>query len=128
MFWPYASPPKPRRFARLAAVLALPYDSDDRTILLNRAWACHTAGHLIMKDPSQARKWFEESLGHFRVLGHEGGEAAALLGLAEGSLVDMDLDAAEAYGDRARAVVRRINDRPGRGMDALSGRAAGPGP
>ena len=113
LFWPYASPPKPRRYARLADVLALPFDSDDRTVLLNRAWACHTAGQLIMREPAQARKWFEESLDHFHVLGHEGGEAAALRGLMEASLVDMDLDAAEAYGDRARAVGRRANDRPG---------------
>ena len=27
LFWPYAIPPKPRRLERLAAVLALPYDS-----------------------------------------------------------------------------------------------------
>ena len=30
LFWPYAMPPKPRRLERLAAVLALPYDSDDQ--------------------------------------------------------------------------------------------------
>ena len=40
-----------------------------------------------MKEPAQAREWFEESLGHFRVLGHEGGEAAALRGLMEASLL-----------------------------------------
>lgn len=113
LFWPYAIPPKPRRFERLAEVLALPFDSDDQTVLLNRAWACHTAGQLIMREPAQAREWFEESLDHFRVLGHEGGEAAALRGLMEVALVGLDLEAAEAYGDQARAVGRRTNDRPG---------------
>ncbi|HEU5483552.1 MAG TPA: helix-turn-helix transcriptional regulator, partial [Microlunatus sp.] len=112
MFWPFVSSPKPRRFERLAAVLALPYDSDDRTVLLNRAWACHRAGQLIMKEPAQAREWFEESLRHFHVLGHGAGEATALLNLMEASVMGSDLDAAEAYGDRARVVVRRIDDRP----------------
>ena len=57
------------------------------TVLLNRAWACHAAGQLTMKEPAHAREWFEESLEHFRVLGHEGGEAAALRGLMEASLL-----------------------------------------
>ena len=111
--WPYAFPPKPRRLERLAAVLALRYDSDDQTVLLNRAWACWTAGQLTMKEPAQAREWFRESLDHFQVLGHEGGEAAALGGLMEVSVLTCELEAAEAYSDRARAVVRRTNDRPG---------------
>ena len=50
-----------------------------------------------MKEPACAREWFEEALEHFRVLGHEGGEAAALRGLMEASLLASDLETAEAY-------------------------------
>ena len=113
LFWPFAIPPRPRRLERLAAVLALPFDRDDHTVLLNRAWACNAAGQLTMKEPAQARAWLEESLAHFRVLGHEGGEAAALRGLMEASLQAADLEAAEAYNDEARDVVQRTSDRPG---------------
>ena len=69
LFWPYAIPPRPRRLERLAPVLALPFDRDDQTVLLNRAWACCAAGQLTMKEPPHARQWFEESRAHFRFSG-----------------------------------------------------------
>jgi predicted ATPase/DNA-binding CsgD family transcriptional regulator len=113
LFWPYSMPPQPRRLERLAAVLALPYDGDDQTVLLNRAWACHAAGELTSNEPTHALEWFQESLEHFRGLGHEGGEAAALRGLMVASLLAGELEAAEAYSDEARTVVQRTDDRPG---------------
>jgi DNA-binding CsgD family transcriptional regulator len=114
MFWAYGSvPSKPHRLKRLAPVLALPYDVDDRAVLLTRAWACHTAGHLSLKEPACAREWFEESVEQFRVLGHEGGEAMALRGLMEASLLASDLETSEACHVESLAIVRRIGDSQG---------------
>ncbi len=113
LFWPYGFPPKPRRLERLLSVLALPYDSTDHAVLLDRAWACHGAGQLTMKEPARAQEWFEESLGHFRVLGHDGGEAAALRGLMGTALLGSDLETAEMYNNEARSIVQRIGDRQG---------------
>ena len=112
-FWPYANPPKPRRLERLAPVLALPYDRADPTVLRNRAWACHAAGHLTKREPARARQWFEESRTQFRLLGDEGGEAGALGGLMEASLLASELEAAEAYNNEARTILRRIGNRQG---------------
>lgn len=113
LFWPYGFPPKPRRLECLVPVLALPFDRSDPTVVLNRAWACHAAGHLTKRDPARARQWFEESRAHFRVLGDEGGEAGTLLGLMEASLLASELEAAETYNNEARAIVRRIGNRQG---------------
>ena len=114
LFWAYGTvPSKPRRLARLAPVLALPYDTHDHSVLLNRAWACHTAGHLSMKEPACAKEWFEEAVEQFRVLGHEGGEATALRGLMEASLLASDLETSEACHIESLAIVRRIGDRQG---------------
>jgi DNA-binding CsgD family transcriptional regulator len=113
LFWAYAVPPRPRRLERLATVLALPYDSTQHTVVLDRAWACHTAGQLSMKVPAHARTWFEESLDLFRVLGHASGESAALRGLMEAALRASELETAEAYNNDARAIVRQIDNRKG---------------
>ena len=86
--WPYAIPPKPRRLERLAAVLALPLRRrrPDRPpepgvgLLRGRPADDEGAGAgpgVVPRSPST----------HFRVLGHEGGEAAALGGLMEASLL-----------------------------------------
>ena len=113
LFWAYGTvPSKPRRLERLAPVLALPYDTDDHSVVESRLGVPH--GRPSEHEGAGVRpRVVRGGLEQFRVLGHEGGEATALRGLMEASLLASDLETSEACHVESLAIVRRIGDRQG---------------